>query len=875
MARRAHRVSSVHLVSIAIPLLLASHPNLAAQQVSAPTPPTPLVNAPAADLPIAQVISTSNPPTATAHITSVSQKQDGDLFTLDGDVIITYRDYTIHADHVEYNRDTQDSTADGHLTLDGGEDQERISATHGDFNFDRQTGRFYDVSGSVGVRSSGTRLYYTSGNPFLFAGKIVVKTGPTDYDIYDGWVTSCQLSNPDWRFSASHFSVDSKKAHAAGSVFHLLNVPLLYLPYVTHPVDISSRESGFLTPILGQSSSKGFIIGERYYMALNRSSELTIGAEYFSRRGWQQSADLRYRGLMNTFTNNFLDFHYTGLLDRGYIQPNGAYANQGGEDATFSARYDFDASTRAVIDAEYLSSYVYREAFSGNFNQAISSDVLSTVFYTHQWDGISAAARVDRYQGLKRVVILPTPTNPGTPGEQVHIIHAPSLDIEAIDHPIGHSKFLWSFAASAAGLKRVQPNFVTGGIVERFDLHPQLSYPISAAGWRFLPSIAVRDTVYSRSRVAPYTTLDPIQSSNSLNRGDVELHLEARAPVVERTFTTPRLGRFLGTELRHTIEPQFTYINVHGVNNFLSVLRFDDTDVASNTDEIQYGVTQHLYARGGPASQSSCRQENASAASAAPSALAAAGESGLEERDIPTDANTGASAEAAGTPDAPIRAGHTTAPPCVAPQKEWLSWRLTQKYFFDPTFGNAISLGRRNIFTSTLDLSGVAFLTEPREISPLVSRLRMRTTNNLDIEWDFDLDTGAKKFNSNNVFLDLHEGNVFGGMSYARLNAPGRFNISGFNSSISNFTQLRLLAGYGQPTKAGLSMAANAGLDLDLGSLQYGAIQTSYNWDCCGLSVEYRKFELGSVRNEGVYRFNFTLANIGAAGNLRRAERLF
>jgi LPS-assembly protein len=29
------------------------------------------------------------------------------------------------------------------------------------------------------------------------------------------------------------------------------------------------------------------------------------------------------------------------------------------------------------------------------------------------------------------------------------------------------------------------------------------------------------------------------------------------------------------------------------------------------------------------------------------------------------------------------------------------------------------------------------------------------------------------------------------------------------------------------------------------------------------------------VLNDGTYRFSFTLANIGAAGNLRRAERLF
>jgi LPS-assembly protein len=72
-----------------------------------------------------------------------------------------------------------------------------------------------------------------------------------------------------------------------------------------------------------------------------------------------------------------------------------------------------------------------------------------------------------------------------------------------------------------------------------------------------------------------------------------------------------------------------------------------------------------------------------------------------------------------------------------------------------------------------------------------------------------------------------------------------------------------------------LSVAGNAGLDIYNSSLQYASVQASYNWNCCGLSVEYRKYELGSVRNESVERFSFTLINIGTAGNLRRTERLF
>jgi LPS-assembly protein len=86
---------------------------------------------------------------------------------------------------------------------------------------------------------------------------------------------------------------------------------------------------------------------------------------------------------------------------------------------------------------------------------------------------------------------------------------------------------------------------------------------------------------------------------------------------------------------------------------------------------------------------------------------------------------------------------------------------------------------------------------------------------------------------------------------------------------------MRVLLGFGKPTRPGLSAAASAGLDLDLGSVQYGAIQTSYNWNCCGISVEYRKYELGTARNDNGYKFNFTLANIGSAGNLRRSEQVF
>ncbi len=156
--------------------------------------------------------------------------------------------------------------------------------------------------------------------------------------------------------------------------------------------------------------------------------------------------------------NDFAKAHYSGLLDRG-ITTNGVYLNQGGEDVTFSGRHVFSPQTRVVADAEYLSSYAYREAFAENFSLAVSSDILSILYGVHEADGYSESLRADRYQGLKMAAVAATPTTPAIPEEQVHIFHAPSLDFSSTEHPIGRSGLQWSFAASYAGCREFSPTF--------------------------------------------------------------------------------------------------------------------------------------------------------------------------------------------------------------------------------------------------------------------------------------------------------------------------------------------------------------------------------------------------------------------------------
>lgn len=212
--------------------------------------------------------------------------------------------------------------------------------------------------------------------------------------------------------------------------------------------------------------------------------------------------------------------------------------------------------------------------------------------------------------------------------------------------------------------------------------------------------------------------------------------------------------------------------------------------------------------------------------------------------------------------------------PCASGPREIVSWEIGQKYFFDPTFGHALAPGVRNVFATTADFTGIAFLNGPQKFAPLISRLRIETSPRTNTEWDLDYDLSKGRINGSTALVNYHFGQftIGGGDAFLRvLDAAAGSGLQG----PSDFHQLRLLAGYGQLNKRGLSAAASFGFDANHGDLQYATAQTTYNWDCCGLSLEYRRFRLGSVRNENQYRFSFTLANVGAFGNLRRQERLY
>ena len=787
--------------------------------------------------------SAASKPGEEVTIEAREQEKSGDIYKLRGSVVIFFRSFVVRADEITYNDATGDVVATGNLVFEGGPHDEHITATHGTLNTQTETGKFYDVIGMTGARFRGKNVILTSSNPFVFTGQVVERVGPDHYVVYHGVITTCELPKPKWTYHAAKIDVtvgaDAKIYH---SDFRLHGIPVFYFPYVQHPVENLGRQTGFLLPNIGQSSQKGTILGDSFYWAINPSSDLSVGAEYFSQRGWAEHSEFRAK----PNEKSTVDFRYFQVVDR---------KNQGGVEVRLLADTELPYNIRAVADVDYLNSFIFREAFAESFTQAINSEVKSVAFLTKTVDTFSLNAMASRYQnflGTNQCVNLGVyvpctgtgTTQLNTGGDSaILILHTPSFELSSVERQVAKSRLFFNLDVAAEGLKRSEPNLASSAnttrnysvpVLGRYDVLPSASYAWLWKGWTLRPQITLRNTYYTQR------ALGNISSNNPVNRRALETSFELRPPALSKIFDKPIMEH----QVKHTIEPRIVYNYVNGVDNFHSIVRFDARDILSNTNEIQYAFTTRIYTK----------NLRATADCAKPLG---------EETKLPREQKEALKPK-------------STCGDLASRTREAFSWDLAQKYYFDPTFGGSVISGTRNVFTTSAELTGIAYIEGLRLFSPFVSRMRIQTTANTDIQWNFDYDTVAGRINASTAIANYRIGEYFVGASHAFLNTT----VLDSNSAVATlvpakFDQIRFLAGFGHPNKTGFSAAGSIGFDNTLGFLQYSAEQISYNWDCCGVSMEYRRFALGNIRNENQFRFSLTLANVGSFGTMKRQERLY
>ena len=510
------------------------------------------------------------------EIRAHSQSREGPLRRASGDVELTYGNIVLTANELRFDEGSGEIAATGNVhyrTLDGEQDlrAERLA-----YNLQSELGTFYEARGRASSASQGGPRLLSTDNPFQFEARIAHKAGE-HYTIHDGRVTNCNPSSPWWTLRSSRADVvPGRSAVVRNGVLRLRGVPLLYVPYFRKSLKRMPRQSGFLTPTIGNSSRFGRILGQSYYWAINRSFDATFGGTLYTSRGFATNASLRGRPTRNsTFDAVFFD-----VRDRGRELDDGSRLKQGGNSFSMKGQTLFGKGWRGVADLHYLSSLEFRQAFTQTYEEAVFSQIRSIGFVSKNFSSFSFNTSLLRNQHFQSVARH----------NSVVIRKLPGIEFNSRERRIGPKRApLWfSFDSSLDLISRTQRSYQTRRFVQRAMFFPRVSTRLSAKGFTVTPTLGARAVAYGQRR-----TPGGLVGKN-LYRRTGEIAVDVATPAVERVFRGPK---WLGDRVKHVIEPRLRYRYTRGVEDFDSAIRFDARDLVHNTNEAEISVTNRLYAK--------------------------------------------------------------------------------------------------------------------------------------------------------------------------------------------------------------------------------------------------------------------------------------
>jgi len=434
-----------------------------------------------------------------ANLEAKTQSRKGDLTTADGDVDIHYGDSRLRADHVEYNNKTYEAAASGHVQLDY--NGEHLEADEAQFNVSTGHGRFHNVRGNVKIERRPNPALLVSDSPLYFEARDVERFPGDVYLVHRAWITICDPQHPKWQFYAPNARIHLDKTVALiNANFRLFRVPLIWLPYASTPAGRKVRASGILIPDVGQSSRKGFIIGDAFYLAPTSWMDATLGVQFMSRRGFLERGSFRAK----PFENTSMAYTYFGVDDRGLRNPDGTRTPQGGEQQRLEIQSLLPGGWRFVTDYNHLSSLTFRLAFADSFGEAVNSEVRSAIFLSNNFRGFSL-----NFAGLddKSFLTLPTTTTSSTgvvttvPATSVTLRNLPEARLGSVEQSPWHNvPVYFGLDAFAGVVYRSDQSIQTPNFVDRYEFAPRVTIPVHLGSWLGVTtSAAFRTTSYGDS----------------------------------------------------------------------------------------------------------------------------------------------------------------------------------------------------------------------------------------------------------------------------------------------------------------------------------------------------------------------------------------
>jgi len=460
--------------------------------------------------------------------------EKGRIIDATGNVYITYGQLFLRADHVRYDRETEDALAEGGVFITDG--KSRLEGNRLEYN--TGTGR--------GILYQGNGFF----SPSLWVkGMEIRREDANTYWLSRATLTPCPAeegTSPDWEIHAKEATIhvnENVVAHSAS--FWAKGVPLLYSPLFIGPA--GERQSGFLIPQAGYSAKWGFFIKNAYFWAISPSQDATVGLNYRSLRGFEELLEYRYI-----------------LSEKSKGHFNGSYAYDEAKSVprwkiTYRHEQEFQPDLNGKLDLNLQNTQDYQRIYSLDTDVRSQRLLASEGFVAKSWTHESLMLWGNCTKDLR---------------QHDHLYRLPEVNFLSYRQPWESLPLYFHLNSSGAYFERFQ-----GTDLGRFDLYPRLTLPLSLGGFgTFTPLAAFRETFYTRD-----------EEHRSFSREVYQL----QARLDSRIFRTFQVGGETIEKFQHVIEPMIAYEYIPKVDQ-TDLEQNDGLDFISAQNGFTYSLTNRI-----------------------------------------------------------------------------------------------------------------------------------------------------------------------------------------------------------------------------------------------------------------------------------------
>ena len=381
--------------------------------------------------------------------------------------------------------------------------------------------------------------------------------------------STCTSVDNSWELSAKKIVINNQsgEGEARNLVLRLKDIPIIYLPYLSFPIN-DQRKTGLLVPNLGLSSKRGLEISLPYYWNLAPNIDLTTTPTLMAKRGVQLSAELR-----------FLTAIQGGITQIDYL-PNDDLYKKNRTYISHRQTINLPSNWRMKLNGEYASDNSYFEDLTGTMSSTSRTHLLREIQLEHYSENWIMEIGMDHYQMIDDSII----------DEEKPYRRLPYFNFSGM---WGNKALGLNYALDSEVVFFDKPETISGS---RFHVMPEVSAPLNFNGIKITPSMAMDFTKYNL-----HTANDNSHSMSSVSpERAVPIYSLDLTGVFQKTWKN---GRYLQTLEPRILRVYIPYRNQDDFPIFDTIVpdmngiqlfrknRYVGQDRLGDTSQISYGIT--------------------------------------------------------------------------------------------------------------------------------------------------------------------------------------------------------------------------------------------------------------------------------------------